>query len=99
VFAVGIAALSALVWGSADFCGGKATRRGGALAVTVVSQIFGLPMLLVCVLLLPGYGAYDNITWRVEGGTVTLGGITGKATLMVSRIKWKEGWPQPIRLP
>ena len=25
--------------------------------------------------------------------------ITGKATLMVSRIKWKEGWPQPIRLP
>jgi len=25
--------------------------------------------------------------------------VTGKATLMVSRITWKQGWPQPIRLP
>ncbi|HSE26111.1 MAG TPA: arabinan endo-1,5-alpha-L-arabinosidase [Pyrinomonadaceae bacterium] len=25
--------------------------------------------------------------------------VTGKATLMVSRITWKQGWPQTIRLP
>jgi drug/metabolite transporter (DMT)-like permease len=75
VFAVALAALSALVWGSADFCGGKATRRGGALAVTVVSQIFGLPTLLVCVLLLPGTPTGSDLAWGAAAGAAGLAGI------------------------
>jgi drug/metabolite transporter (DMT)-like permease len=75
VFAVALAALSALVWGSADFCGGKATRRGGALAVTVVSQIFGLPTLLVCVLLLPGRPQAVDLLWGAAAGAAGLAGI------------------------
>ena len=40
-----LAGLSALVWGSADYSGGRATVRGNAFAVTVVSQMFGLPLI------------------------------------------------------
>ena len=54
MLAISLAAVSALVWGTADFSGGKAARRGGALAVTVVSQILGLPLVLCFVLVLPG---------------------------------------------
>jgi uncharacterized membrane protein len=49
-----LAALSAVVWGTGDFCGGKATQRSNALAVTVLSQLAGLPVLALCVVLLPG---------------------------------------------
>jgi drug/metabolite transporter (DMT)-like permease len=75
VLAVALAAMSALVWGSADFCGGKATRRGGALAVTVVSQIFGLPTLLLCVLLLPGAPRAGDLLWGAAAGAAGLAGI------------------------
>ena len=37
-----LALFSSLLWGSADFLGGKLTKRYPALAVTAVSQSFGL---------------------------------------------------------
>lgn len=40
-----LAAASAAVWGTSDFCGGKATQRANALTVTVLSQCCGLPIL------------------------------------------------------
>ena len=53
MIAVFLAAASALVWGTADYCGGRATRRAPALAVTVASQVVGLPLLVLAV---PGTG-------------------------------------------
>lgn len=47
------AVTSAAVWGTADFCGGKATRGGPVLAVTLLSQLAGLPV-IAAVLLLDG---------------------------------------------
>jgi drug/metabolite transporter (DMT)-like permease len=68
-----LAGLSALVWGSADYCGGRATRRANALAVTVVSQLFGLPVVVAGLLLLPG---------APRAGDLLLGALAGVAGLL-----------------
>lgn len=73
--AIFLAAISALVWGSADYCGGRATQRGGALSVTVVSQIFGLPVLAVCLLLLPGTLYPVDLAWGAVAGVAGTVGI------------------------
>jgi drug/metabolite transporter (DMT)-like permease len=65
----------ALVWGTADYCGGRATVRGGALGVTVVSQLIGLPILVVCVLLLPGGWHSGDLAWGAAAGVAGLLGI------------------------
>ncbi|HKE50678.1 MAG TPA: EamA family transporter [Actinomycetes bacterium] len=46
-----LAASSALLWGTGDFCGGKATQRAAALPVTLISQLVGVPVLVMCALL------------------------------------------------
>jgi drug/metabolite transporter (DMT)-like permease len=68
-----LAAVSALVWGSADYCGGRATRRVNALAVTVVSQLFGLPVVVAGLVLLSG---------TPRPGDLLLGAIAGVAGLL-----------------
>jgi drug/metabolite transporter (DMT)-like permease len=68
-----LAAVSALVWGSADYCGGRATRRANALAVTVVSQLFGLPVVVALLVLLPG---------TPRPGDLLLGALAGVAGLL-----------------
>jgi drug/metabolite transporter (DMT)-like permease len=49
-----LAALSAVVWGIGDFSGGKATQTSRALAVTVLSQLASLPVLVACLVLFGG---------------------------------------------
>ena len=68
-----LAAVSALIWGSADYCGGRATRRANALTVTVVSQVLGLPVLVVGLALLSG---------TPRPGDALLGAIAGVAGLV-----------------
>jgi len=51
-----LAALSAGVWGSGDFSGGKASQRANPLAVALVSQLLGLPVLAICLALVPSDG-------------------------------------------
>jgi drug/metabolite transporter (DMT)-like permease len=75
VSAIFLAAVSALVWGSADYCGGRATQRGGALSVTVVSQVFGLPVLALCLLLLPGAFYASDLAWGAVAGVAGAVGI------------------------
>jgi drug/metabolite transporter (DMT)-like permease len=70
-----LAAASALIWGTADFSGGKASQRANALAVSVVSQILGVPMLAVCLLLVPGEPRLGDLLWGVAAGAAGLGGI------------------------
>jgi drug/metabolite transporter (DMT)-like permease len=70
-----LAGLSAAVWGTADFSGGKASRGADALAVTVVSQLMGLPMLAACVLLIPGVPRIGDLAWAAAAGLAGLVGI------------------------
>jgi drug/metabolite transporter (DMT)-like permease len=49
--AVLLALLTAVVYGSADFLGGKATRHVSAIGVTFVGQIFGIAVLAVATLI------------------------------------------------
>jgi uncharacterized membrane protein len=66
-----LAALSAAVWGSGDFCGGKASQRANPIAVTVLSQLLGLPVLLLSLLLFRGH--FDLATF----GQDMLAGVAG----------------------
>jgi drug/metabolite transporter (DMT)-like permease len=70
-----LAGLSALVWGSADYCGGRATTRGNAFAVTVVSQLFGLPLIALAVVLIPGHFYLSDLPWALLAGAAGLVGI------------------------
>jgi drug/metabolite transporter (DMT)-like permease len=75
VLSIVLAAASALVWGTADFSGGKASQRGNPLAVTVVSQVLSVPILVACLLLVPGEPRLADLLWGVASGAAGLAGI------------------------
>jgi len=60
--------LAAALYGAADFCGGVAARRSPVFAVTVLSQLAGLLVLLVIL------GATH---WRLTPHDVLLGALSG----------------------
>jgi drug/metabolite transporter (DMT)-like permease len=67
--AVALALASALFYGGADFCGGLATRRGSAFAVTVWSQALGLVVILLpAMLVVPGVAYRSDIGWGIGCG-------------------------------
>lgn len=66
-----LAALSALVWGTGDFSGGKASQRAQPLAVALVSQLIGLPVLALCVAIVSSDGP--------TAGDIGYGAIAGMA--------------------
>ena len=69
------AALAALTWGVGDYCGGKASRLSPAASVTVVSQLLSIPVLGVCLVLLPGRPIPVDIAWGLAAGVAGLFGI------------------------
>lgn len=75
VLPVLVAALSAVVWGSGDFCGGKASQRSNALAVTVLSQVAGLPVLVGCVAIFGGEPTLAALGWGLLAGVAGFAGI------------------------
>jgi len=71
-----LAALSAGVWGTGDFCGGKASQRANPLAVAVLSQLLGLPVLVLCLVLLgDGWPTPADIGYGALAGVAGFGGI------------------------
>lgn len=70
-----LASVSAAVWGIADFSGGKAAQRASPLAVTTVSQVLGLPVLLLCLAVVPGVPRLADIAWGVTAGVAGCLGI------------------------
>lgn len=72
-----LAGASALVWGTADFCGGKAvqTERGHALSITVFSQLCAIPMIALFLLIVPGQFGVSALAWGAAAGTAGLAGI------------------------
>jgi drug/metabolite transporter (DMT)-like permease len=75
VLSIVLAATSAAVWGTGDFCGGRASRRGDALAVTVLSQLASLPILAVCLAFVGGTPSARALVWGAFAGAAGFVGI------------------------
>jgi drug/metabolite transporter (DMT)-like permease len=67
-----LAAGAAVLWGTSDFCGGKGSRRAGALAVGVGSQILSLPVLALALVLVPGRLRLPDLAWGAAAGLAGL---------------------------
>jgi drug/metabolite transporter (DMT)-like permease len=63
-----LAALGSLLYGSADFCGGLASRRGHALAVTYLAGFSALAVLFAGLPFSPGVTRASDLGWAVAGG-------------------------------
>ncbi len=72
-----LAALSAVVYGCADYCGGTATRRLPAATVTVTSQLAGLLAVLILLTVVPGTPTV------VDVGLGAIGGLAGGTGIML----------------
>ncbi|MCX5067109.1 DMT family transporter [Micromonospora lupini] len=70
-----LAAVSAIAFGTADFSGGKASRRADPIAVTVVSQLLSVPLLVALVLVVPGTPTVADIAWGLLAGVAGAGGV------------------------
>jgi drug/metabolite transporter (DMT)-like permease len=68
------AVATAAVWGTADFCGGKASQRAPALTVSVLSKLAGLPVLALALTFTPGRPTTAGLAW---GGLAGLFGMAG----------------------
>jgi drug/metabolite transporter (DMT)-like permease len=64
-----LAAASALVWGTADYAGGRASRRVAALRVAVLSKVFSLPVLALYLALTPAPLVPATLAWGAVAGT------------------------------
>ncbi|MEU8266584.1 DMT family transporter [Sphaerisporangium sp. NPDC049002] len=66
--AVLLAATCAVVYGTADFFGGLATRRSRVLAVVMLTQVTGLLFVLPLLPLLPGAPSLGALIWGMAAG-------------------------------
>lgn len=67
--AAAIALLSGICWGGGDFVGGRESRRIGATAVVVWSQLVSTAVLLALLLLLSDWApTRDTVLWGTAGG-------------------------------
>lgn len=72
----GLALLSSLMWGSADFLGGKLSKKFPALAVTGASQGFGLALGVLMLTATSGWRS-PNSSWSGYAVSGAIAGITG----------------------
>ena len=63
-----VALLASVFYGSADFFGGYASRRGSVTIVTALTQILGMSVLLVAAVLIPGAPTRADVMWAVSAG-------------------------------
>ncbi|RJL32425.1 DMT family transporter [Bailinhaonella thermotolerans] len=75
--AIVLATACAVVYGTADFFGGMATKRAPVYAVVVVSQIGGVLLLVPLLPLLPGTPDWASLGWGA------LAGLAGGVALIV----------------
>jgi len=72
-----LSAFAALLYGSADFCGGMATRRSSVVPVMILSQLSGLIALVpVLPLLPPASASAADLAWGAIGGSALAAGLT-----------------------
>jgi drug/metabolite transporter (DMT)-like permease len=75
MFPLVLAAVSAGVWGTADYVGGRATRRIDALRVAVLSKLFSVPLLLVYLSVLPMAFPWRGVGWGMAAGAVGMAAL------------------------
>jgi drug/metabolite transporter (DMT)-like permease len=68
-----VALCAAAVYGGADFLGGIASRKTSAVAVVVISQLAGLLVLALALVVIPGRFYASDIVWGVAAGVA--GGV------------------------
>ena len=66
--AVILATACAVVYGTADFFGGLATRRSRVLAVVALSQLAGLALIVALLAVLPGVVSGGALLWGLAAG-------------------------------
>jgi drug/metabolite transporter (DMT)-like permease len=101
--AIALAALSALVWGTADYGGGRASRRVSAATATFASQLIGMPALGLCLLLVPGSVHLTDMAWGAGAGAAgCLGlillyrGLSGGSMSVVAPVTAVTGAVVPV---
>ncbi|MCT9933538.1 DMT family transporter [Planotetraspora sp. A-T 1434] len=86
--AVALATACAVIFGTADFFGGLATRRSRVLAVVVLSQLGGVLLIAALIPFLPGRPSTAALLWGMASGVAGAAGIVlfyrGLATGMMS---------------
>ncbi|WP_084960116.1 DMT family transporter [Thermoactinospora rubra] len=73
--AVILATTCAVVYGTADFFGGLATRRSRVLAVVVLSQLAGLALIAMLLPALPGHFSAEALGWGMASGVAGAVGL------------------------
>ncbi|MEO3808592.1 DMT family transporter [Sphaerisporangium sp. B11E5] len=73
--AVLLATTCAVVYGTADFFGGLATRRSRVLAVVLLTQVTGLVCVLPLLPLLPGTPSAGALAWGMAAGLAGGAGV------------------------
>jgi uncharacterized membrane protein len=75
VISIALGTFCAVVWGAADFCGGKGAQGGAALTVSVVSKLASLPLLALCLAFLPAVPDLSSLAWAVGAGLIGVSGL------------------------
>ncbi|MFI7227094.1 EamA family transporter [Nonomuraea angiospora] len=70
-----LATACAVVYGTADFFGGLATRRSQVLSVVVLSQVAGLVLILALLPVLPGAAGAAALSWGLAAGLSGAAGL------------------------
>lgn len=73
--AVLLATACAVVYGTADFFGGLATRRSQVLCVVALSQLAGLALILALLPVLPGVLRGQAVAWGLAAGLAGAAGL------------------------
>jgi len=85
--------LAATLYGSADFCGGLATKRSSMWSVTILSQAVGFVLLFGVLPFFPGHATVADYLWGAAAGAC--GGL-GLALLYHALSIGKMGIVSPI---
>jgi hypothetical protein len=72
-----LALASAATFGVADFLGGLATRKAHVVAVTLLTNLAGLFVALLLLLVVGGDWKTGSAGWGALGGLFGLAGLTG----------------------
>ncbi|KAB8193595.1 EamA family transporter [Nonomuraea phyllanthi] len=70
-----LATACAVVYGTADFFGGLATKRSQVFSVVVLSQLAGMALVLVLLPLLPGTVSVAALAWGLAAGLSGAAGL------------------------
>ena len=93
-----LALLSSILWGGADFLGGKLSKRYQAIAVTAVSQVFGL-LIGVLIVLVSSSWLSPSLSWDsyfISGVFAGLLGFIGLVAFYTGLATGRMGVVAPI---